>query len=353
MADLPPPATGPGRVDDHEGHGHHAGDHGAHPYEPHGPASIPGPEAGHAPGHRHGPGHHHPVPDTLGRAFAVGIALNAGFILVEAVAATYGHSVALLADAGHNVSDVLGLVAAWLAQRLGRTAPTARFTYGLGSSSILAALLNAVLLLVVVGGLSLEALQRLAVPAPVEGGLVMAIATLGIVINGGTALLFFSGRHDDLNVRGAYLHMASDALVSLGVVVAGGLILATGWLWIDAVTSLLVNLVIVVGTWSLLRESLAMSLDAVPPGIEAEAVQGYLLGQTGVTALHDFHVWSMSTTETALSAHLVMPAGHPGDTFLTTAAADLRDRYRIGHMTLQIETSADAACPLAHGHARP
>ena len=313
------------------GHGHHDHDHD------HG-------------AHRHGPGHHHHAPGRFGRAFAIGIALNGAFILAEVAGGAYGHSVALLADAGHNVSDVLGLVAAWLAQSLSRRAPTARFTYGLGSSSILAALLNAILLLVVVGGLTLEALQRLAAPTPVEGGLVMAIAAAGVVLNGLTALLFFGGRQTDLNVRGAYLHMAGDALVSLGVVVAGGAILATGWLWIDPVTSLLVNLVIVVGTSGLMRDSLALSLAGVPPGIEAEAVRGYLLAREGVAALHDFHIWPMSTTEAALSAHLVMPAGHPGDGFLTAAAADLRDRYRIGHMTLQIETSAEAACPLAQGH---
>lgn len=298
-------------------------------------------------------GHHHthgePTTTGLGRRFAIGIGLNAAFVLVEIGAGTFGHSVALLADAGHNVSDVLGLVAAALAQSLARRQPTARFTYGLGSSSILAALFNAVLLLVVVGALSVEAVGRFARPEPVEGGLVMAVAALGIVVNGGVALLFAAGRHNDMNIRGAFLHMAGDALVSLGVLIAGGAILLTGQLWLDPLVSLIVNAVIVIGTWGLLRDSLAMGLDAVPPGIAAGEVRAFLLAQTGVTALHDFHIWPISTTESVLSAHLVMPAGHPGDAFLVAAATALRERFRIGHVTLQIETSAVDVCVYTAG----
>ena len=299
-------------------------------------------EAGHH-GHDHHHHHHH-APDRFGHAFLVGIGLNLAFVLVEVAGGLWGHSVALLADAGHNVSDVMGLMAAWLAQVLARRRPTDRFTYGLGSSSILAALFNAVVLLVVVGGLSLEAIGRLTRPEPVEGGLVMAIAALGMVVNGGVAMLFAAGRHDDMNIRGAFLHMAADALVSLGVLIAGGLILLTGLLWMDPAVSLLVNAVIVIGTWALLRDSITLSLNAVPPGIPAAEVRAFLLAQSGVSALHDFHIWPMSTTEAVLSAHLVMPDGHPGDTFLAATATALHQRFRIGHVTLQIETSATGAC---------
>ena len=274
----------------------------------------------------------------------IGIGLNAAFVLVEVAAGLYGHSVALLADAGHNISDVLGLGAAWMAQHLTRRRPTDRFTYGLGSSSILAALFNALLLLGVVGGLSVEAIGRFAHPEPVEGGLVMRVAALGIVINGGVAMLFAAGRHGDINVRGAFMHMAADALVSLGVLVAGGAILLTGQLWLDPLVSLLVNAVILIGTWGLLRDSLALGLNGVPSGIAAGDIRGFLLAQAGVTGLHDFHVWPMSTTESVLTAHLLMPAGHPGDGFLAAIAAALHERFRIDHVTLQIETGAVDVC---------
>lgn len=298
--------------------------------------------------HHHHEGHH--APDRFGRIFLIGIGLNVVFVLVEIAAGVFGNSVALLADAGHNVSDVLGLVAAWLAQYLTRRRPTDRFTYGLGSSSILAALFNAVLLLVVIGGLSVEAIGRFARPEPVEGGLVMVVAAIGIAVNGGVAMLFAAGRHGDMNIRGAFLHMAADALVSLGVLVAGGIILLTGQLWLDPLVSLIVNALIVVGTWSLLRDSLALCLNAVPPGIAAGEVRAFLLGQAGVTALHDFHIWPMSTTESVLSAHLVMPAGHPGDGFLASTATALQERFRIGHVTLQIETDAVDGCAYRARH---
>ncbi|HTJ58014.1 MAG TPA: cation diffusion facilitator family transporter [Devosiaceae bacterium] len=294
--------------------------------------------------HHHGPGHAH-APTNFGRAFLIGIGLNTAFIVAEVVAGLLGNSVALLADAGHNLSDVLGLVVAWVASVLVRRAPTARFTYGLRGSSILAALFNAVLLLVAVGAIALEAIQRLGQPAPVAGLTVMVIAALGILVNGATAMLFASGRKGDLNIRGAYLHMAADAAVSAGVVVAGLVIMLTGWSWLDPVASLAISAVIIWGTWSLLRDSLNMSLAAVPPGIDPLAVHRFVEGQAGVLGVHDIHIWPMSTTETALTAHLVM-ASHPGDAFLHQLCDGLNAQFGIGHSTIQIETNA-AACSLA------
>ena len=226
------------------------------------------------------------------------------------------NSVSLLADAGHNLGDVLGLGVAWLASVLARRAPTERFTYGMRGSSILAALFNAVFLLVTVGGLSWEAIRRLGSPEPVAGKTMMAVAAVGILVNAVTAWLFASGRKDDINLRGAFLHMASDALVSVGVVAAGLLILLTNWLWIDPVVSLVINGVIVWGTWGLLRDSVGMSMAAVPPQIDPAAVRQFLSVRGGVVAVHDLHIWPMSTTENALTCHLVMPDGHPGDAFL-------------------------------------
>jgi cobalt-zinc-cadmium efflux system protein len=295
--------------------------------------------------HEHG-GHSH-APASFGKAFAIGLALNAGFVVLEVVFGLVGHSVALLADAGHNLSDVLGLLVAWGASLLVKRAPTARFTYGLAGSTILAALFNAVFLLVVIGGLSWEAIGRLFDPQPVAGGIVMIVAAAGIVVNGICAWLFASGRKGDLNIRGAFTHMAADALVSLGVVVAGLVILLTGWLWLDPAVSLAVNAIIVWGTWDLLRDSMAMSLNAVPPGIDAVSVGAFVAGQPGVQSIHDLHIWGMSTTETALTAHLVMPQGHPGDAFLTELCEALRARYQIGHSTLQVETDPSGACALA------
>jgi cobalt-zinc-cadmium efflux system protein len=312
------------------GHDHPEHDHHGHEYG----------------GHSHGVGHVH-TPASFGRAFAVGIALNAGFVALEAAFGVIGHSVALLADAGHNLSDVLGLVVGWTASILVKRAPTARFTYGLAGSSILAALFNAVFLLVVIGGLSWEAIGRLFHPEPVAGGTVMAVAAIGIVINAISAWLFASGRKDDINIRGAFTHMAADALVSLGVVVAGLVILMTGWLWLDPVVSLFINAVIVFGTWSLLRDSTAMSLNAVPPSIDVGKVSAFLAGRPGVSTIHDLHIWGMSTTETALTAHLVMPGGHPGDAFLMELCEALRTRHRIGHATLQVETDPGNSCALA------
>ena len=299
--------------------------------------------------HDHGAaGHDHVhAPADFGTAFAVGIALNIGFVGIEALYGLIANSVALLSDAGHNLGDVLGLAAAWLASRLVKRAPSARFTYGLRGSSILAALFNAVFLLISIGAISWEAILRLADPAPVAGKTVMVVAAIGILVNGVTAWLFASGQKDDINLRAAFLHMASDALVSAGVVVAGLIILVTGWLWLDPLTSLAVNVVIVWGTWGLLRQSLDMSMAAVPSNVDPVGVRGYLSSRPGVAAVHDLHVWPISTTETALTCHLVMPAGHPGDPFLHDLATALAARFRIGHATVQIETDPECACALA------
>jgi cobalt-zinc-cadmium efflux system protein len=296
-------------------------------------------------GHAHGGAHGH-APASFGRAFAIGVALNLGFVVVEAIYGILGNSVALLADAGHNLSDVLALAVAWLASELVKRAPTARFTYGLRGSSILAALFNAVCLLVTVGAISWEAIRRLGTPEPVAGKTVMIVAALGIVVNGVTAWLFAGGK-SDINLRGAFVHMASDAVVAAGVVAAGFVILLTGWLWIDPVVSLAINGVIVWATWGLLRDSLGMAMAAAPPGVDPDQVRAFLLGRTGVESLHDLHIWPMSTTEVALTCHLVMPQGHPGDGFLHQLSADLAKRFQIVHSTAQIEIDPNAACALA------
>lgn len=290
------------------------------------------------------------APASFGTAFAIGIALNLTFVAVEFVYGVLANSMALVADAGHNLSDVLSLAIAWIASVLARRPPSSRLTYGLGGSSIVAALFNAVLLLVAVGAIAWEAILRLFHPEPVASGTVMIVAAVGIVINGATAWLFASGRKGDLNIRGAFLHMVADAAVSAGVVVAAAVILLTGWLWLDPLTSLVVVGLIVWGTWGLLRDSLAMSVSAVPAAIDPEAVRRYLESRPGVAAVHDLHIWPMSTTETALTAHLVLPGGHPGDEFLMQATTELKRRFGIGHTTLQIEVSAETACQLAPDH---
>jgi cobalt-zinc-cadmium efflux system protein len=312
---------------DHSGHAHHH-DHHEHSH------------------HHGGLGHVH-APASFGRAFAIGITLNVAIVVLQAVYGYLSNSVALIADAGHNLSDVLGLVVAWAATVLAARPPSGRFTYGLRGSSILGAMFNAVFLLVAVGALSWEALRRLFDPEPVAGVTVMVVAAIGMVLNGFTAWLFAGGSKGDLNIRGAYLHMAADAAVSAGVVVAGFVILMTGWLWIDPAVSLAINVVIIWGTWSLLRESVVMSLAAVPAGIDAGKVRSFLTSQPGVAELHDLHIWPMSTTETALTAHLSMPGGHPGDGFLMGLAAELKARFAIGHVTLQVETDPNTVCALA------
>lgn len=295
-------------------------------------------------GHHHGHSHH---PARFGMAFAVGISLNTLFVLLEAGFGVWSNSVALVADAGHNLSDVLGLAIAWIAAELSKRPPSGRYTYGLRGSSILAALFNAVFLLVAVGAIGWEAILRLFDPQPLGGATVMVVAAIGIAVNGVTAYLFASGRKGDLNIRGAYLHMLADAGVSAGVVLAGLVILLTGWTWLDPVASLVIVAVIVWGTWGLLRDSLALSLDAVPAGIDPQAVRSLLTRQPGVTALHDLHIWAMSTTENALTAHLIMPGGHPGDEFLVRVCDALRRDFGIGHATLQVETDQHIACALA------
>jgi cobalt-zinc-cadmium efflux system protein len=286
-----------------------------------------------------------------GRAFAVGIALNIAYVVAEAAFGILAGSLALLADAGHNLGDVLALALAWGAAWLGRRRPSPRFTYGLRSSSILAALANAVILLVVTGGIVWEALWRLAHPVPVAGGTVAAVAAAGIVVNGATALFFARGRKRDLNVRSAFLHMAADALVAAGVVAAGVAIELTGRKWIDPAVGLVVSAAIVYGTWGLVKEAASLALDAVPAGIDAAAVRAHLAAFPGVSAIHDLHIWGMSTTETALTCHLVMPGGHPGDAALAHLAHELEAQFGIHHATIQIELGDSAeACALTPEH---
>ncbi len=302
--------------------------------------------------HTRGPHHHHHAhahaPASFGAAFAIGIALNAGFVIAEAAFGVAGNSLALIADAGHNAGDVASLAMAWLATALGRRAPFGRYTYGLRGSSILAALANAVLLLLVTGAIAWTAILRLIHPAPAQGATMMAVAAIGVVVNGATALLFARGRHGDVNLRGAFLHMAADALVALGVVLAGGLVLITHRDWVDPAASLAVSAVIIWGTWSLMRESLDMALDAVPRSVDRDAVFAYLSDLPEVSAVHDLHIWGMSTTETALTAHLVLEGEAPGDGLIAKVCAELRGRFAVHHATLQLESPPDAAaCVLA------
>lgn len=314
----------------HHGH-HHGHDHGH----------------GHAHGHGHGGQGHSHAPKSFDRAFAIGIGLNIAFVAIEALVGLRIDSVALLADAGHNLSDVLGLVVAWGGTMLARTAPTKRFTYGLKGSTILAALTNALLLLVALGAIVLEASQRFASPAPTAGLTVSMVAGVGIAVNAVTAWMFARGRKGDVNIRGAYLHMAADALVSAGVVIAGLVIWRTGLTWIDPAVSIVIAILIFWQTWGLLRETIEMALSAVPRGIDFDHVDQALCGLPGVTAIHDLHIWPMSTTEPVLTAHLVMPGGHPGDRFLTDARELLHDRFGIGHATLQVETGDGDDCAMA------
>ncbi|MGR6328739.1 cation diffusion facilitator family transporter [Sphingomonas sp. XXL09] len=310
--------------DDHDGHGQHGHGHGH----------------GHGHSHSHGHGHSH-APASFDRAFAIGIGLNIAYVAAEAGAGLWTGSVALLADAGHNLSDVLGLAVAWGGATLAKRGPTKRFTYGLKGSTILAALLNALLLLVALGAIVLEAVQRIGDPPPLAGLTVSGVAAIGILVNAFTAWLFASGRKDDVNLRAAYLHMASDAAVSAAVVVAGAVIWATGIGWIDPVISLAIAAIIFWQTWGLLRETVEMSLSAVPRGIDYDAVSQALLALPGVEKLHDLHIWAMSTTEPVLTAHLFMPGGTPSDAFLAEAQDMLHHRFGIGHTTLQVETGAD------------
>ena len=309
-----------GHEDDHAGHDHSKHDHSRHAH----------------------------APKDFGSAFLIGIVLNSGFVVAEAVYGILGNSLALLADAGHNLSDVLGLLLAWGASILVKKAPTKRFTYGLRSTSILAALINAALLLLVTGGIAWEAILRFRHPTEIVGMTVIIVAAVGVVINTATALLFMSGRKGDLNVRGAFTHMAGDAAIALGVVVAGFAINYTGWQWLDPVVSLVIALLVVIGTWSLLKDSVNLALHAVPEGVDIEKVRKYLTSVSDVTEIHDLHIWGMSTTETALTVHLVCPAGYPGDAMRREICEELREHFEISHATIQIEVSdTGESCELA------
>lgn len=295
-------------------------------------------------GNSHGHSGHAHAPKNFGRAFAIGTSLNLAYVIVQVAFGFAAHSLALLADAGHNLGDVLGLVLAWAASYLATRAPTQTRTYGWRRASVLAALANAIFLLVAVGGITWEAIRRFGDQQPVAGRTVMLVATVGIAINTATALLFMSGRKGDLNIRGAFLHMAADAAVSAGVVLAGVAIVFTGWLWLDPAVSLAINAVIVVGTWNLLRQSFNLSMDAVPAEIDPAEVRSYLEKLPAVTAVHDLHIWGMSTTETALTAHIIKPDATIDDCLLGEIRRELNERFKICHTTIQFETG-DTAHP--------
>lgn len=295
----------------------------------------------------HGPSHAH-APASYDRAFAIGVGLNVAFVAAELVFGLRTHSLALIADAGHNLGDVLGLVLAWAGTVLARREPTPRRTYGMRRFSILAAIANAGILLIAVGAIIVEAIERLRRPAPIAAGIVSIVAAIGIAINLGTALAFMRGRHHDLNIRGAFLHMLGDAAASAGVVVAGLLIAATGLLWIDPVVSLLLAALITWSTWGLARDSVNLALDAVPAGIDPLEVEAMLRDLEGVVEVHDLHIWGMSTTDVALTAHLIRPCHGGEDALLATATRQLRDRFGIAHATLQVEQGlAIHPCDLA------
>jgi len=286
--------------------------------------------------HTHHTHHTHGHTDH-GRAFVIGILLNAIFVVAEIIYGLKANSLSLLADAGHNASDVLGLCMAWGAALLAKRHASERFTYGLQSASIFASLANALLLLLAVGGIGWEALQRLHTPEAPAALTVMAVASLGVFVNGITAWLFHSNHKHDLNIRAAFLHMAGDAAISFGVVLSGLVILKTGWLWLDPVMSLAIVILIIASTWQLLKHSTSLALHAVPEGIDTAKVKAFLAGFDGVREVHDLHIWAMSTTGVALSAHLVMPSGHPGDAFIHKATHELEHHFHISHATIQIE----------------
>jgi len=284
--------------------------------------------------------HNHSHHSDYNKAFAFGIVLNIIYVIVEFSYGLAINSMALIADAGHNLSDVLGLVLAWIASRLAKTTPTKTRTYGLRKSTILAALFNAVILLIAVGAITVEAIRKFIEPEPVAGNVIMIVAGIGVVINTITALLFVSGRKKDINIKGAFLHMAADAAVSLGVVLAGLAISLTHLYWIDPVISLIIVVVITIGTWGLLKESFFLSMDAVPQSISFDDVTDFLNAIEGVKEVHDLHIWAMSTTEIALTAHLVMPAVPEDDLFLKKVCSQLHDKFGIEHTTIQIEKNA-------------
>ena len=310
--------------DHHHGHDHEH-EHGHHDHH----------------GHSHGLGGHSHAPASFGRAFVIGIGLNTAYVAIEAFWGVAVHSTALLADASHNLGDVLGLAGAWLASWLSQRAPNPSYTYGLRRSSILAALANAIILLIVTGGIAWEAIQRLIHPVPTGGRVIMLVAIAGIFVNGVTAWLFMSGRKGDLNIRAAFLHMAADASLALGVAIAGAIIVATGWVRLDPAVSLGISIVIVIGTWSLLRDSVTLALDGVPRGIDQRAVEAYLRTLPGVSDIHDLHIWGLSTTETALTVHLACDAAE-ADATLERLPGEVRKRFGIGHATVQMETPETA-----------
>lgn len=316
------------KAHDHDPNEHHTHSHGAQ-------------------GHTHCHGHHHDhsqLPAKMNRAFALGILLNITFVVIEFSFGVISGSMALMADAGHNLSDVLGLALAWGAMRLAQSAPSARFTYGLKRTTILAALLNAVVLLVAVGAIAWEAIERFNAPSPVDGKIIMAVAGIGFIINGFTAFLFTSGRKSDLNVQGAFLHMVADALVSLGVVVTGAVVLLTGWVWLDAAVSLTIATIIMWGTWGLLRSSVELSLDAVPSSVNQGEVEKFLRALPGVEGVHHLHIWSLSTTEIALTAHMLVPTGLAPHDLLEIIQATLKNQFGIAHTTIQLEQVMSHHC---------
>ena len=284
--------------------------------------------------------HHHHSPKNISRAFVIGIILNMSFVLVEVGAGFWKHSLALLTDAGHNFGDVVGLLLVLIANRLAKIKPTENYTYGYSKSTVLVALTNAIILLVAVGAIGWEAITRISEPHPVDGSVISIVAFIGLIINATTALLFFKDKEKDINVKGAYLHMAADAAVSFGVVIAGIIMIYTQWFWMDAVISLLIIIVIIGSTWELLRDSLRLSLDGVPTRINMKEVRDYFSDLKEVTAIHDLHIWAMSTTEAAMTVHLVMPEGGSA-AFLSKVKQDLLLNFNIIHTTIQIERSSD------------
>lgn len=304
---------------------------------------------GHSHAHDHA-GHAH-APASFGRAFAIGIALNTIYVVIEGAYGIVSDSMALLADAGHNLSDVLGLLLAWTAATFSQRGPTRRRTYGYKASTTLAALGNGMLLLVAVGAIGWESVQRLLHPEPVATGIMLWVAVVGVIVNAGTAALFMSGRHDDINIRGAFVHMAADAAVTVGVIVAALLIPITGWLWLDPAVSLVIAAVIFGGTWALLRDSFNLAMNAVPGGIDPDEVRTWLAGLPGVLEVHDLHVWAIGTTDTALTAHLVRGDVALDRALLLGVHQQARIRFGIAHATVQLETP-DAAhdCALRPDH---
>jgi len=289
--------------------------------------------------------HNHQI-DSYNRAFAIGVMLNVVFVVFEAGYGVAAESLALIADAGHNLSDVLSLLLAWGASWLATKAATEKRTYGFRKATILASLVSAILLFIALGGITWEAIGRFSDPKPVEGKTVIIVAAIGVVINTITALLFMSGRKNDLNIRGAFLHMAADAGVSLGVVVAGIIMMLTGWLLVDPIISLIIVVVILISTWSLFRDSMNLALDSVPDGIDMAGIKKYLAGIENVSEVHDLHVWALSTTEVALSVHLVMVEGCRNNDFLPELQQQLHDRFSIEHSTIQIENYENSSCSL-------